>query len=391
MGSNWFIYADNNATTKISESVRKAMEPFLSKDFGNPSSKSSIGEKAKNAIDNAREKVANAIGAEKKEIIFTSGGSESNSLGINSCLCSKTQGKRILTTPIEHDSIRQNLKYLSKNYEIIYIPVNKQGELNLDYIDNLNLDDVLFCTLMYVNNEIGTINPISSISSKIKKQRNDIPIHTDAVAALGKIDISVKNLGVDYLSISGHKIHAPKGVGALYFKENQHVQPLIWGHQENELRGGTENVASIVGFGQAIEDICCNLKEKNLNTAKLRDKIDKEILKNIVDSGINGEKSDRVSNTTNLYFPGIDAIKLLFRLQTNGNGIYASNGSACNSGKSEPSHVLIAIKSDYPTSSIRISLSHDTSDHDVDILIDLLISVVNEMKKEVYNGSFNKF
>lgn len=375
---NQFTYLDNNSTTRISPSVREAMEPFLKNQFGNPSNDTSIGRKAKEAIQQARNRIADLLGASPGEILFTSCGSESNAVALHSCITASCSNGIVLTTPVEHDSIRMYLRSVMDDFSIEEIPVNHNGQLDIEYIDTLDADAMRFCSIMLVNNEIGNIYPIKTLVNKLKKLNSSILFHTDAVQALGKIDISVHELDIDYLSISGHKIHAPKGVGALYIREGAPYKPLIFGHQENTYRGGTENVASIVGFGQAALDAKRGLDENNKKIGLMRDNLEKRLFNAIKDAGINGDISSRVSNTTNIYFPGVDSVKLLFQLELH--GIFASAGSACNGERPQESHVLAAIHSPYPTSSIRISLDAETDDEDINYFVANCIEAVKKIK-----------
>jgi len=386
-----FTYLDNNATTRVSDTVFDAMRDYLGIQLGNPSSNTSIGRRAKNAIEVARKQVANSIGATDKQIYFTSCGSESNSWAITSCIQSQLNSlkKTIITSPVEHDSVREHLNHLSTlGYNVHQLPVMKNGEVDFSDLQNIDVNDVLFASIMLVNNELGTINNLDCLKQfrdSVPAGTEKFPIHCDAIQALGKIKISVSDLDVDYLSISGHKIHAPKGVGALYAKSGQALTPMIWGHQENNLRGGTENVAFIVGFGQAVADAYGKGKDgssfddriKAIQT--MRDYIEKEISSSIDITVINGFSQNRVSNTTNLGFRGLDAIKLSLLLEQR--GIFVSNGAACNIINPKQSHVLAAIQSEtYNDGAIRISLSCRNTQLDCEYFVINLKNIISKIK-----------
>ena len=388
---NRFTYLDNNATTRISDSVNKAMIPYLSSldsNFANPNSKTTIGHAARNAINNAREQIANTLKANSNEIYFTSSGSESNSWAIKCCLKQNTDmNKRIiLSTEIEHESVLDYLKILAdKEYEIVNIPLTTNGAIDIiSFQKNFTQwDKVAFATIMLVNNETGVINDIKSLASIIQKYK--IPFHCDAVQALGKIRVNVYDLGVNYLSLSGHKIHAPKGVGALFVKQNSYLSPLVYGSQESGKRGGTENVAFIVALGQAIEDVYSDnnttFEERINHMSEYRDKIENSLLDKGYTVYINGKGENRVANTINVGFEGVDALALSFRLESR--GIYVSNGAACNSQNPIHSHVLRAMHSPaYEKGAIRISLSEYTETIDVDYFIANLHESIKRLKEK---------
>ena len=373
------IYLDNNATTKISEEVLNAMLPFLKEDFGNPSSIYDFGKTVKEAIDKSRNTIATFLNCKDSEVIFTSCASESNCTAIMSAVKVNPNKKHIITTKVEHTSILETMKYLeSIGYKISYLSVDNQGRINLKELEDLIQDDTLLITIMMANNEIGNIYPIKEISEIAHK--NNILFHVDGVQAIGKVNIDVKELGIDSLSISGHKIHAPKGIGVLYLKENTPFVPLIFGHQEKDHRGGTENVPYIVGMSKAIE-LISNNDEEIYKIKQLRDKLEYEIINNIDDVKIYGDIENRLPNTTNIAFKGIKGEELLLMLESN--NIYVSTGSACNSFDINPSHVLVAINVDFESGSpIRISLSKYTTEDEIEIFKRKLINIVNMLRKK---------
>lgn len=376
---NQNIYLDNNATTKIDSDVLDEMLPYLKDDYGNPSSIYSFGKSIKDKINDARRNVAKLINAKEDEIIFTSCASESNVTAIMSATKEYPNKRHIITTSVEHASIMETMKYLeSIGYRITYLEVDSNGKLNLDELKKSITEDTLLIAVQMANNEIGNIYPIEEIG-KIAKEYN-ILFHSDSVQAVGKIKIDVEKLNVNTLSISGHKIHAPKGIGVLYVKEGTPYHQLIFGHQENNRRGGTENVAYIIGLGKAAEKILLDDYKESKRLQLLRDKLEQEILKNIDDVIIYGDKENRMPNTSSIAFKGVNAEILMLRLE--GFGIYVSTGSACNSEIAEPSHVLTSCKADLDNySPIRISLSKYTKEEEIDTFIKRLINIINMIRK----------
>ena len=382
---NRFVYFDNNATTKVSEDVKKEMLQYFEIRFANPSSKTNLGRGIRNDIDNARKIIANVLGCHSESIIFTSSGSEANSLAIHSLLTSRAQKKTIISTEIEHESVLRHLEYLKgQGYSVYNIPICRNGQIDLHaFLENPpNWGDICFASVMYVNNETGVINDIKTLTSILHE--HNIPIHCDAVQAFGKMIIDIDELDVDCLSISGHKIHAPKGIGALYIKKSCQFTPLIYGNQEGSRRGGTENVAYIVGLGKATSIAYSNDSfAKNCQRMReLRDEIEnklKEKLCDVTNVEINGESALRVPNTSNIGFEGIDALRLSCLLEAR--GIYVSNGSACDRGDPKYSHVLKAMNSpSYGNGAIRISLSVETVHRDITYLIDNLVYSIKKIK-----------
>lgn len=372
------IYFDNNATTKVDESVLNEMLPYLKEKYGNPSSTYSFGKNIKDKITNVRKNIAKLINADYKEIVFTSCASESNTTAIMNAVKSNPTKKHIITTKVEHASILETCKYLEKEgYKITYLNVDNQGRLDLNELKNSITEDTLLISIMMANNELGNIYPIQEIGTIAKE--NNILFHCDAVQAIGKINIDVKEMNIDTLSLSGHKINAPKGIGILYVKNDIDLHPLIFGHQENNRRGGTENVPYIIGLGKAIENILTD-SDSNEKIRTLRDKLENEILTNIEDILIYGDKENRLPNTLNIAFKGVKADELLLMLESF--NIYVSTGSACNSELAEPSHVLVACNADLENySPIRISLGKYNTEEEIDFFAKRLITIINMIRR----------
>lgn len=376
-------YFDNAATTKVREEVFTAMIPYLKNEYGNPSSMYTIGRKSKNKIEEARKNVASLINAKPNEIYFTAGGSESDNFALKGIAHKyKDKGNHIITSAIEHHAILNTCKTLEdEGFDITYVKVNEEGIIDLEELKNSINDKTILISIMFANNEIGSIQPIKEISN-IAKQ-NNIIFHTDAVQACGNIKIDVNELGVDLLSISGHKLHAPKGVGALYIKDGIEINNLIdGGKQEKGKRAGTENVASIVGFGAA-----CKIANEELEThirylKKLRDYYIFEIRKRIPNVILNGSADLRLPGNANFSFKGVAGETLLLKLDQV--GISVSSASACSSGNTEPSHVLTAIglSPDDAKSALRVTFGDDNNIEDVDFLIYNLEKIVGELRRE---------
>ena len=374
------IYLDNNATTKVDEEVLNAMLPYLKNEYGNPSSIYSFGKETKKKIIDARRKIATLLNAEENEIVFTSCASESNVTAIMNAVKNNPDKKHIITTKVEHASIIETMKNLEKyGYNISYLSVDNQGKLNIDEINSLITDDTFLICVMMANNEIGNIYPIKEIG-KIAKEHGII-FHSDAVQAIGKIKIDVKDLGVDTLSFSGHKIYAPKGIGVLYVRENIPFTPLIFGHQEKNRRGGTENVPYIIGLGEAVQQILDDKYESSNRLKDLRDYMEKEIQSSISDVYFYGDLDNRMPNTSSVAFKGVRADELLFMLESH--NIFVSTGSACNSESAEPSHVLTACNADLDNfSPIRISLGKYNTKEEIDEFIKQLTNIVNILRRK---------
>ena len=377
---NQKIYLDNNATTKVDDEVLEAMLPYLKSQYGNPSSIYSFGKDVTEKIKNSKNNIAKLINASLDEIIFTSCASESNVTTIMSAVKNNPTKKHIITTKVEHASILETMKNLETNgYNITYLSVDKNGKLDLEELKSKITNDTCLISVMMANNEIGNIYPIKEIG-EIAKSHN-ILFHCDAVQAIGKVKIDVKDLNMDTLSLSGHKIHAPKGIGVLYVKTGTKFTPLIFGHQENNRRGGTENVPYIVGLGKAAELIINDNYKINNTLKELRDYMENEIKNNIDDVIIYGDLENRLPNTSSIAFKGVSANELLLMLESF--NIFISTGSACNSKLAEPSHVLVACNADLDNySPIRISLSKDNTKEEIDIFIKRLVSIVNMLRRK---------
>ncbi len=373
------IYLDNNATTKIDEEILKEMLPYFSEKYGNPSSLYYFGKEIEEEIFKARQNIAKMINAKEDEIIFTSCASESNTASILNVAKSSEGKNHIITTSVEHASILECMKSLEKEgYNITYLPVDKLGRIKVDDLINAITDNTFLITVMLANNEIGNIYPIKEIG-RIAKERN-IYFHCDAVQGIGKINVDVKELNVTTLSFSGHKIYAPKGIGVLYVKEGTKFNPLIFGHQEKNRRGGTENVPYIIALGKAAELIINDNYSAEKNIKDLRDYMEDRIKKEISDVYIYGDIENRIPNTSNIAFKGVTGDELIFILEAN--DIFISTGSACNSKISVPSHVLTACNANLNVySPIRISLGKYNTKEEIDIFINILKKNIESMRK----------
>lgn len=372
-----FIYVDNAATTKISDSVFEAMLPFLKEEYGNPSSIYELARRSKRAVEEARGKVARALGAKENEIYFTSCGTEADNWAIKGAAerMAKKGKKHIITTNVEHHAVLHTCQYLEKHgFDVTYLPVDSKGLITAQQVADAIREDTALVTIMYANNEIGTIMPISEIG-KICRERG-VWFHTDAVQAVGHVPIDVQEQNIDMLSLSGHKIHAPKGVGALYIRNGVVIENFMHGGgQERNKRGGTENTASIVGLGQAITDAVADIEGKIERVTKLRNDIIDELLK-IPSSRLNGDREKRLCGNINISFEAVEGESLLLRLDIN--GICASSGSACTSGSLDPSHVLLAIGLPHEIAhgSLRISIGEDLTKEQADYIIETVPKAV---------------
>ncbi len=383
------IYLDNAASTPVHEKVIEEMLPYFREQYGNPSSIHKHGRLANAAIQNARKRIAALINANSNEILITSGGTESNNTAIQG-IASQKKGKHIITSSIEHDAILEPCKSLEKQgYRISFLPVDKQGSINPEDLRKEISSDTCLITIMYANNEVGTIQPIKEMSS-IAKEKN-IAFHTDAVQAVGKIPVDVKELGVDLLSISSHKINGPKGVGALYIKKGVNISPLILGGgQESGLRSGTENVASIVGFGMA-----CELSKKHMDAntdylKKLTTKLISRVLHEIPATTINGNPDMKTPNNAHFTFLGVNGEDLIIKLDEN--KISASTGSACSVKIQKASHVLKAMgfSHEQVTGSLRLTVGITNTEQEIDETVDTLKKVVQELRAvSPYKSKYN--
>ena len=376
------IYMDNNATTKVAPEVVEAMLPYLSEYYGNPSSMHSFGGDVGGKIKEARQNVADLIGASPEEIVFTSCGTESDGTAIRAAIESNPDRKQIVTSRVEHPAIKNLYETLSKQgYRVTFVPVDNDGILDLDYLYNSLNDDTAIVSLMWANNETGVVFPVEEISREVKDR--GILFHTDAVQAAGKIAIDVGTTGIDMLSLSGHKFHAPKGIGVLYIRKGTKFSPyMIGGHQEQGRRGGTENVASIIAMGKAAE-----LAKQHVDgnsyacVSELRDKLETALLERVSYSMVNGDTKNRLPNTTSIAFEYVEGEAIL--LMMNEHGICASSGSACTSGSLEPSHVLRAMGVPFTAAhgSIRYSLSRYNTEKEIDFVIEKMPPIIERLRE----------
>lgn len=376
-----YIYADNAATTKVSKPVLDAMIPYFTEQYGNPSSIYELGRSAKKALETSRETVAKSIGADTSEIYFTSCGSESDNWAIQS-VCNRLaqKGKKhIITSIFEHHAVLHTCQALEKQgFEVTYLPVYENGLVKVEDVRDAIRDDTAMVTIMYANNEIGTIQPIDEIAAVCNEKK--IIFHTDAVQAIGHVKIDVHAQGIDMLAMSGHKIHAQKGVGALYVRKGIPMTNLIHGGaQERNKRAGTENLPAIAGFAKAMEIANTNIEERGAKTIPLRDKLIDGILK-LPHTRLNGDKEKRLPGTVNISIEGIEGESLLLMLDLN--GICASSGSACTSGSLDPSHVLLALglKHEVAHGSLRLSFNEDMTEEDVDYILEVVPTVVKRLR-----------
>jgi cysteine desulfurase len=375
------IYVDNNATTQVNAEVLEEMLPYFRENYGNPSSMHTFGGDVAAEISKARERVAALINAEPEEIVFTSCGSESDSTAIWAAIESIPDKKHIVTSRVEHPAIKNLFEHLSKKgYQVSFVPVDKKGNLDLDYLYEHLTTETAIVSIMWANNETGVIYPVDEIAAAVREK--GVVFHTDAVQGVGKLEVDVKKTQVDMLSLSGHKIHAPKGVGALYLKKGTKFSPfLIGGHQEHGRRGGTENVASIVGLGKAAELAKQQRETTALKTSALRDKLEKNLLERIPHSMVNGDTKHRLPNTTNISYEYVEGEAIL--LMMNEFGICASSGSACTSGSLEPSHVLRAMGVPFTAAhgSIRYSLSDYNTEEEIDFIIEHTPPIIERLRE----------
>jgi cysteine desulfurase len=359
------IFLDHNATTPVLPEVLEAMMPYFTSEWGNPSSTYKFGSKLKRVIETAREQVAELIGAQSREIIFTSGGTESNNTAIHAALQANPVKRHIVTSAVEHSSVLNYCMALEKDgYQVTYLPVDREGLLKLTDVESAITDATGVVSLMWANNETGVLFPIPEIAQLCRAR--GVLFHCDAVQAAGKVPINVCSVPVDYLSLTGHKFHAPKGIGALYVRRGAPFTPYVHGgHQERNLRGGTENVAFIVGMAKAAELAVETLSDYDEKVRPLRDALEDDILNSIPNTELNGRKTLRLSNTTNITFHGIESEALLLMLDKE--GICASSGSACLADSDEPSHVIKAMKPESAASRQMIRFSLGTGTRRADI------------------------
>ncbi len=374
------IYLDNNATTQVAPEVLSEMTPYFSELYGNPSSMHSFGGQVAKKIAEARAKVATLIGADPDEIIFTSCGTESENTAIHSALAVNPDKRHIITSRVEHPAVKVLCEHLAeKDYRITTLDVDSDGKLDMDQYKKSLSADTAVVSLMWANNETGVIFPVEE-AAQLAHERG-ILFHTDAVQAVGKVPISMKANSIDMLSLSGHKLHAPKGIGVLYLRKGTKFSSfLIGGHQEKGRRGGTENTPSIVGLGKACELAARNMTTENTRVKALRDRLEGELLKRISHSKVNGGNALRLPNTTNISFEFIEGESIL--LLMDGHAICASSGSACTSGSLQPSHVLRAMGVPYTMAhgSVRFSLSVYNTDEEIDFIIEKLPPIIERLR-----------
>ncbi len=376
------VYLDNAATTKIDDEVLDVMVDVLKNQYGNPSSIYKKGREAKALIENAREISAKALNADIQEVFFTGSGTESDNFAIKGILeAHKEKGNHVITTKIEHHAVLHTLEYLEKKGEITvtYLDVDKDGLVSVEDVKNAITDKTILVTIMFANNEIGTIMPIKEIGALTRSK--GIVFHTDAVQAAGHVPIDVKEMNIDLLSMSGHKIHGPKGVGLIYIRKGVKIRPLLLGGgQERKRRPSTENVAGIVAFGKAFEMAVANMEEESKKITALRNKLIDDILKEIPHTSLNGHREKRLPNNANITFEFIEGEMLLLKLDMV--QICASSGSACTSGSLDPSHVIMAlgVKHEHAHGSLRLSLSKYTTEEEINYTVEQLKRVVQEVR-----------
>ncbi len=376
------IYLDNAATTAVLPEVADAMRPYLTEIYGNPSSLYSIGQKGKRALEGSRNEVASAIEAEPEGIIFTSGGTESDNLAIKGfAYANSDRGRHLVTSPIEHHAVLNVFHELEKQgFEVSYLPVDRYGMVDPEAVKKIIRPDTILISIMLANNEIGTIEPLKEITALAHER--GIAVHTDAVQAVGKIPVSVKELGVDMLSLTAHKIYGPKGTGALYKREGIKLAPLFeGGHQEKILRPGTENIPGVVGLATALRLATGNLDTEAAKISALRDRLESGILSRIDNVTLNGHSQQRVSNISSLNFAFLEGEALLLALDTR--GIAVSTASACSADSDEPSHVLTAIGLDPVTArgTLRFSLGINNTSEEIDYVIDAVADAAEQLRQ----------
>lgn len=382
------IYLDHAGTTPMDPRVFDAMRPYFTELYGNPSSVHTIGQEARYALDNARERVAEVLGCRSSEVVFTSGGTEADNAAIHGVATALHEtGNHLITSGVEHHAVLHTCQYLeNRGYEVTYLPVDEFGLISPEQVYNAIGPRTTLVTIMYANNEIGAINPIAAIAAAVRRRAEEldrtIVLHTDAVQAAGFLDLNVRRLGVDMLSLSGHKFYGPKGTGVLYLRRGTPYLPLLLGGgQERERRSGTENIAGIVGLALALELADGERERAAAHCAALRDRIIQWAAANLPDTALNGHPTRRLPNNVNFSFPGVEGESILLGLDLK--GIAASSGSACSSGSLEPSHVLLALgqTAELARSSLRITLGKENTDAEVDWLLAALADLVPRLRE----------
>lgn len=375
------VYTDNNATTMVAPEVVEDMQPFFSNLYGNPSSMHQFGGQVKKFIDRAREQVGEFISADHSEIVFTSCGTESDNAAIRGALAAQPDKKHIITSRVEHPAVKNVCQHLGKNgYRISELSVDRLGRIDLDELEEKLDSSTALVTIMWANNETGVIFPVEKIAEIVKSK--GALFHCDAVQAAGKVAIDVNKIPIDLLSLSGHKVHAPKGIGVLYIRKGTHFAPFVMGgHQENGRRAGTENVPYIVGLGKACELAKKNLKSENSYIEALRDRLENELIDKALDASVNGDRQHRLPNTTNISFKYIEGESILMLFSEA--GIAASSGSACTSGSLEPSHVLRAMGIPFTRvhGSVRFSLSRYNTEEDINYIIEKMLWIEKRLRE----------
>jgi cysteine desulfurase len=387
-GTGGIVYMDHAGTTPLDLAVLKAMTPYFTELFGNPSSIHTVGQEARYALDEARERVAAVLNCRAREVVFTSGGTESDNAAIEGVATALQEtGNHIITSNAEHHAVLHSCQHLeSLGFDVTYLPVDSYGAIQPESVYQAVTDKTTLVSIMYANNEIGTVNPIPEIAAAVKQRAGElsrtIAVHTDAVQAAGFLDLDVRRLGVDLLSLSGHKFYGPKGTGVLFVKRGTAFLPLILGGgQERERRSGTENIPGIIGFSVALEAANARREETSLYCAALRDRIIENVLANIPGTNLNGHPTQRLPNNANFSFSGIEGEPILLGLDMA--GIAASSGSACSSGSLEPSHVLLALgqSAEVARGSLRITLGKENTDEEVDYLLGVLEELVERLRQ----------
>jgi cysteine desulfurase len=375
------IYLDNNATTRVAPEVIEAMLPYFGERYGNPSSMHAFGGDVAAELRKARAGLADLLGAKPDEIVFTSCGTESDSTAIWSALRSRPERRHLITSRVEHPAVKNLAEWLAQNgYRVTFVPVDAQGRLDMDYFRKHLGEETAIASIMWANNETGVMFPVEELAALCDE--HGVLFHTDAVQAVGKVPIDLGHSRIHMLSLSGHKLHGPKGIGALYVRERTPFAPFLrGGHQEHGRRAGTENTAGIVGLGRAARFVAAHMEEENTRVRALRDRLEDELLKRVPDAYVNGERENRLPNTTSIGFDAVEGEAILLMMDRY--GICASSGSACTSGSLEPSHVLRAMNVPFTRAhgSIRFSLSVFNTDADVDLVLEKLPPIIDRLRQ----------
>ena len=382
------VYLDHAGTTPLAPEVLQAMTPYFTELFGNPSSIHTVGQEARYALDEARERVARVLNCRPRDVVFTSGGTESDNAAIvGGATALQETGNHVITSSVEHHAVLHTAQHLeSQGFEVTYLPVDSDGVVQPEAVRRAITDKTTLVSIMYANNEIGVVNPIPEIAQVVRQRAAELSrtilFHSDAVQAAGYLDLDVRMLGVDLLSLSGHKFHGPKGTGVLFIRRGAPFLPyLLGGGQERERRSGTENIPGIVGLSVALEAANARREETGRHCAELRDRIVSEVLERVPGSRLNGHPTQRLPNNANFSFPGVEGEPILLGLDMA--GIAASSGSACSSGSLEPSHVLLALgqSAEVARGSLRLTLGKDNTEEQVDYLIDVLVGLVERLRE----------